>query len=72
MWKKRDVQIGFLLVKPKENRPLERPKCRWENNIKIDLQEVGWGHGPDWSGSEQGQVVGPCESGDKPSGSIKC
>jgi hypothetical protein len=24
-------------------RPLERPKTRWEDNIKIDLQEVGWG-----------------------------
>jgi hypothetical protein len=25
-------------------RPLGRPKCRWEDNIKMDLQEVGWGH----------------------------
>jgi hypothetical protein len=23
-------------------RPLGRPRCRWENNIKMDLQEVGW------------------------------
>ena len=27
---------------------------RWENNIKIDLQDVGWGHELDWSGSEKG------------------
>ena len=28
-------------------RPLGRPKYRWEDNIKINLQEVGWG-GMDW------------------------
>jgi hypothetical protein len=27
-------------------RPLRRPRHRWEYNIKIDLQEVGWGM--DW------------------------
>jgi hypothetical protein len=26
---------------PKEERPLERPICRWENNIKIDLRGIG-------------------------------
>jgi hypothetical protein len=30
-----------LVGKPKGNRPLGRPKHRWEDNIKIDLQEVG-------------------------------
>ena len=29
-------------------RPLGRPRCRWEDNIKMDLQEVGCG-GMDWS-----------------------
>jgi hypothetical protein len=24
-------------------KPLRRPRCRWEDNIKIDLQEVGCG-----------------------------
>jgi hypothetical protein len=28
-------------------RPLGRPRCRWEDNIKMDLKEVGWG-GMDW------------------------
>jgi hypothetical protein len=28
-------------------RPLGRPRRRWEDNIKMDLQEVGGGHG-DW------------------------
>ena len=27
---------------PEGRRPLGRPKRRWEGNIKIDLQEVGW------------------------------
>jgi hypothetical protein len=27
--------------KPEGKRPLERPRHRWENNIKMDLQEVG-------------------------------
>jgi hypothetical protein len=26
--------------KPEGKRPLGRPRCRWENNIKMDLQEV--------------------------------
>ena len=29
--------------KPGEKRPLWRPRCRWEDNIKLDLQEVGCG-----------------------------
>jgi hypothetical protein len=36
-----------LVGKPEERRPLGRPRCRWEDNIKMDLREVGWG-GMDW------------------------
>ena len=36
-----------LVGKPKGKRPLGRPRRRWENNIKMDLQEVGCG-GMDW------------------------
>ena len=32
-----------LLGKPEEERPLGRPGHRWEDNIKMDLQEVGCG-----------------------------
>jgi hypothetical protein len=32
---------------PEENRPLGRPRSRRENNIKMDLREIGWG-GTDW------------------------
>jgi hypothetical protein len=27
--------------RPKGKRPLERPKCRWDDNIKMDLREIG-------------------------------
>jgi hypothetical protein len=36
-----------LVRKPEGKRPLGRPKCRWEDNIKMDIQEVGCG-GMDW------------------------
>jgi hypothetical protein len=32
-----------LVVSPEGRRPLGRPKRRWEDNIKMVLQEVGWG-----------------------------
>ena len=34
-----------LMGKPEGKRPLGRPRRRWEGNIKMDLQEVGGGHG---------------------------
>ena len=36
-----------LVGKPEGKRPLRRPRRRWEDNIKMDLQEVGGGRG-DW------------------------
>jgi hypothetical protein len=36
-----------LVGKPEGRRPLGRPRRRWEDNIKMDLREVGWG-GMDW------------------------
>jgi hypothetical protein len=33
-----------LVGKPEGRRPLGRPRGRWEDNIKMDLREVGWGH----------------------------
>jgi hypothetical protein len=35
-----------LVGKPEGKRPLMRPTCTWEDNIKMDLQEA------DWAGSE--------------------
>ena len=36
-----------LVGKPEGKRPFGRPRRRWEDNIKMDLQEVGCG-GTDW------------------------
>jgi hypothetical protein len=36
-----------LVGKPEGKRPLGRPRHRWEENVKVDLQEVGCG-GMDW------------------------
>jgi hypothetical protein len=43
MWERRGV-YRVLVRKSERKRPLGRPRCSWENNIKMDLQEVGcWG-----------------------------
>jgi hypothetical protein len=36
-----------LVGKPEGKRPLERPRCRWGNGIRMDLREIGLG-GVDW------------------------
>jgi hypothetical protein len=33
--------------KQEGKRPLGRPRCRWEDNIRMDVREIGWG-GTDW------------------------
>jgi hypothetical protein len=32
---------GVLVGSPEGKRPLDRPRCRWEDNIKLDLREIG-------------------------------
>ena len=41
-----------LVGKPEGKRPLGRPRCRWVDNIRMDLQEVGCGY-MDWIGLAQ-------------------
>ena len=43
----RRVEYGVLVEKPEGNRPVRRLKRSWEDNIKMDLREVGW-EGMDW------------------------
>ena len=31
----------ILIGKPTGKRPLGRPRCRWEDNIRMDLKEIG-------------------------------
>ena len=50
MWHVRKEGRGVhkvLVGKPEGKRPLGRPRRRWEDNIKMDLQEAGRGCG-DW------------------------
>jgi hypothetical protein len=58
-----------LVGKPEGKRPLERPRHRWEDGIRMDLSEIGLGCGLDSRGTGQGPVAGCCECGDEPSGS---
>ena len=51
-WARHSARMGKRHVRgfggePEGKRPLGRPRCRWEDNIKMDLQEVGCG-GMDW------------------------
>jgi hypothetical protein len=46
MGEERGVHM-VLVGKPEGKRPLGRPKRRWEDNIKMDVEEVGGGRG-DW------------------------
>jgi len=46
--------------KPDEKRELGRPRCRWEDKIKMNIRE------------DRGQVEGTFRSGNEPSGCIKC
>ena len=41
-----------LVGKPEGKRPLGKPRCRWVDNIRMDLQEVGCGY-VDWNGLAQ-------------------
>ena len=50
-----------LVGKPEGKRPLGRPRRRWVDNIRMDLQEVGCGN-VDWIGLAQDrQVADACE-----------
>jgi hypothetical protein len=44
---RRRMHTEFWTGKSEGNRPLGKPRRRWEDNIKIDLIEIGWG-GIDW------------------------
>ena len=42
-----EMHVGFLVGKPEGKRPLGKSRRRWEDNMKMDLQEVGGDCG-DW------------------------
>jgi hypothetical protein len=44
----------ILVGTPEGKRPLRRPRRRWEDNIRMDLREIGWG-GMDWIDMAEGR-----------------
>ena len=59
-----------LVGKSEGKRPLGRPRRRWEDNIKMDLQEVGGGCEDLMElAQDRDKVAGTCGYGDEPSGS---
>jgi hypothetical protein len=72
MWHALERNVYKVLMgKPKGNRPLGRPRRRWEDGIRLDLREIGWGS-VDWTQLAQDRDRwggGSCEYGDEPSGS---
>jgi hypothetical protein len=71
MVEKRGVH-RVLVGKPDGKRPLGRPRPRWKDNIKMDLQEVGGGRGA-WMELAQDREGwwALCEYGKELTGSIK-
>jgi hypothetical protein len=55
MREERDV-YRVLMGKPEGKRPLERPRRRWEDGIRMDLKEIGWGR-VDWIQLAQDMVL---------------
>jgi hypothetical protein len=37
------IMYRVLVGKPEVKRPLGRSRCRWENGIRMDLRDIGWG-----------------------------
>jgi hypothetical protein len=70
MWHASDRNVYRVLMgKPQGKRTLARPRRRWEDGIRMDHREIGWGV---WIGSSwlrKGAGEGSCEYSDEPSDS---
>jgi hypothetical protein len=53
----RSVAYRALVGKLEGRRPLGRSRRRWEDNIKMDLREVGWGAWTLFSSSINRQII---------------
>jgi hypothetical protein len=65
---RRDKSVKGFGGKARRKEPLERPRCRWKDEIRMDFREIGWGDRADSVCSGWAPVAGPCENGDEPSG----
>jgi hypothetical protein len=43
-WERRE-KYRVLVGKPEGRKPLGRPRCRWEDGIRMDLREIAWSRG---------------------------
>ena len=61
-----------LVGKPEGKRPLGRPRCKFEGNIKMDLNDLSW-KGQDWNDLPQTgkKVIRSCERSNEFLSSIK-
>jgi hypothetical protein len=41
-WERREMCTRFLDIKPEGKRPIVRPRYGWEDNIKVNLEEIVW------------------------------
>jgi hypothetical protein len=71
MWDKKNA-YRILVGKPEGKRPLECPRCRWVDNIKIDIREIRW-DGMNWIClvQDRDQWRALCVHGDEPLDSLK-
>jgi hypothetical protein len=60
-----------LVARPKGKRPLGRPRRRWEDNIKMDLREMGIDGAKCIQLAQDRVQWRACEHGNEPSGSIR-
>jgi hypothetical protein len=61
----------ILVGKSERKRAIGGPKCRWEDNIKMNLREIGWRAWTEFIWLRIGTVVCSYEHGNEPFGSIK-
>jgi len=61
MGKRRDA-YRVLVGRPQGKRSLGRHRCRWKDNIKIELGEVRWGS---WTGLLWLRMAGACKCGNE-------
>jgi hypothetical protein len=60
------------VLKPEGQKPLQRPRSRWNDSIKMDLNEIGYeGSGLGSFGSEYRPVAGSSEHDNEPLGPVK-
>jgi len=64
--------IRNLVAKPEGVQPLGKPRRRCEDNIKLYIQEVGYGHGLNWYVAGYGEMACSCKCGNDFLDSIKC